>query len=175
MHQMLAPLSDVVSRLIAASSLRSVLALGGAVVLAMLLKILSRRIKTRRGVQATHLLKKPILTDNEREFFDRLCRALPDHHVFPQVSLDALLCVSSGLPYATQTTLRNSFSQKHPDFVICQRGTLEVVAIVELDDKTHKAEKDQKRDAMLVGAGYRVERFQSRAKPDEATIKRALA
>ncbi|MDD3183466.1 MAG: DUF2726 domain-containing protein [Alphaproteobacteria bacterium] len=175
MHQMLASLSDAISRLIAAGSLRPTLALVGAVIVAMLLKTLSRQLKTRRGVQTTRLLKRPILTDNEREFFDRLCRALPDHHVFPQVSLDALLCVSGGQPYAEQTALRNSYSQKHPDFVVCQRGTMEVVAIVELDDKTHKAEKDQKRDAMLTGAGYRIKRFQSRAKPSEAAIKQALA
>jgi very-short-patch-repair endonuclease len=40
-----------------------------------------------------------------------------------------------------------------------------VVAIIELDDRTHSPERDKERDALLETAGYRVLRFQSKQKP----------
>ncbi len=142
----------------------------GAVIVAAILSALSQRRKGSSSYSLANLRQKPILTPNEQEFFGRLHRALPDYLVFPQVSLDALLSVSPNCSRATQVALRNTYSQKHPDFVVCKPETLEVVAIVELDDRTHRIEQDSKRDAMLQAAGYRVERFQSKAKPSEAQI-----
>jgi hypothetical protein len=46
--------------------------------------------RTRR-IDLDRLKPKPLMTDNEREFFHRLERALPDHHVFPQVAFAAFL------------------------------------------------------------------------------------
>jgi len=69
-------------------------------------------------------------------------------------------------------SLRNRFDRKVADYVICARNTFQVVAIIELDDRTHdyKKEKDAERDAMLNAAGYRTERFESKKKPSEAEI-----
>ena len=49
------------------------------------------------------------------------------------------------------------------------------MAVIELDDRTHDADKDSKRDSMLATAGYRVVRWNSNAKPDMAAIRAALA
>lgn len=113
---------------------------------------------------------KAILTNNEKEFFQRLLRALPDYHVFPQVAANALLKVVNSKTGSEYHSTRGRFAQKHVDFVICARDSLEVVAIIELDDRTHNADKDRKRDAMFEQAGYRVIRFQSKRKPSEAEI-----
>jgi len=126
---------------------------------------LSGRLRKKNGPSLADLRPKPILTANEFEFFGRLCRALPDHHVFPQVSLDALIAVSSKASYAARVALRNSYSQKRPDFVICRSETLAVAAIIELDDRTHNTDNDRKRDEIIEAAGYRVVRFWSKAKP----------
>ncbi|NTU76349.1 MAG: DUF2726 domain-containing protein [Alphaproteobacteria bacterium] len=115
------------------------------------------------------------MTANEREFFGRLARALPDYHVFSQVAFNALLDAQKGLVWRDRFQTRNRFDRKVADYVICRRDTFEVLAIVELDDRTHKAEKDQKRDVLLTGAGYRVVRFQSRSKPSEAEIIKTLS
>ena len=47
---------------------------------------------------------------------------------------------------------------------------MKVVAIVELDDRTHSNDKDGKRDAMLEQAGYKVVRWQSKKKPSTQEI-----
>jgi hypothetical protein len=114
---------------------------------------------------------KPILTDNEREFFTRLVNALPQYRVLPQISFGALLVPAvSGKDY---NATRATFSQKIADFVVCD-AAMQVIAIVELDDRTHNAEKDARRDAMLEDAGYSVVRFPSRHKPDSMKIRQVF-
>jgi very-short-patch-repair endonuclease len=45
------------------------------------------------------------------------------------------------------------FSQKIVDFVAQRRSDGSIVAIIELDDRTHGSEKDAPRDEMLKSAG----------------------
>ena len=80
--------------------------------------------------------------------FQRLQRALPQHYVFPQVCLGALMDVATDQQ-------RMKFAMKIADFVICQPD-MSVVCIIEIDDQTHKPlkEKDMARDAMTRAAGH---------------------
>lgn len=112
----------------------------------------------------------PILTGNEREFFYRLARALPDHHIFPQVSFGAILQPAYTKIREKYFTSLCRFNQKRADFVICAPGSLKVMAVIELDDSSHDTEKDGKRDEILTQAGYRIIRFQSRLRPSETEI-----
>ena len=112
---------------------------------------------------------KPLLTENEKEFI----QALPDYHVFPQVALGALLQPNVKGNNRKYYSVRGTFAQKIADFVICDKE-LNVVAIVELDDKTHNSDKDAKRDAMLEQAGYRVVRWNSRKKPTVREISEKI-
>ncbi|SDE95664.1 Protein of unknown function [Variovorax sp. CF079] len=93
------------------------------------------------------------LTRNEQSMYFRLQGALPDLIVLSQVSFGALLSARS-------TAVRNTFDRKRADFVICEKS-FKVVAIVELDDSSHdgKRARDDKRDAQLKNAGYRVLRY----------------
>lgn len=114
---------------------------------------------------------KDLLTDNEKEFFFRLKRALPGYEVFSQVSMGAILNPNADRNARRYHQIRGTFAQKIVDFLICDGKTLNVIAIVELDDRTHNVERDQKRDAMLQSAGYRVIRWNSRKKPSEDEIR----
>lgn len=107
---------------------------------------------------------KQLLTSNEQEFFQRLTEALPNHHIFPQVSLGALLQPNVKGDNRKYYSVRGTFAQKIADFVVCDKE-MKVVAIVELDDKTHNIDKDNKRDAMLEQASYTVVRWHSKKKP----------
>jgi Protein of unknown function (DUF2726) len=118
----------------------------------------------------TRLRRKRLLTANEVEFFHRLQRALPGFHVFPQVSFGALLTDDGQLSRNAQWAVRAKFDRKIADFVICERGTLRVVAVVELDDRTHDAQADRQRDAITKAVGYQTIRYQSRQKPSESEI-----
>ncbi|WP_299004105.1 DUF2726 domain-containing protein [uncultured Shewanella sp.] len=43
----------------------------------------------------------------------------------------------------------NKISSKHFDFVLCDKQTLKVIAVIELDDKSHQRKKVQARDKLV--------------------------
>lgn len=118
---------------------------------------------------------KPLLSPNELEFLGRLEAAVPELRICPQVAMGSIL--DPGIPRSegkAYMRLRGMFAQKFVDFVAQDRKSGAIVAIIELDDRTHKADKDAKRDAMLASAGYKTVRWQSKAKPDAAAIRAEL-
>lgn len=134
-------------------------------------------LKIRRnnedGVQK--FKSKPLLTPNELEFLQRLEAAVPELRFCPQVAMGALLQPAvERRDRSAYYSQRGRFAQKIVDYVAQQRDDGAVVAVIELDDRTHNRAKDAERDAMLASAGYRIIRWQSRAKPDAAAIREAL-
>lgn len=132
------------------------------------------------GGKSLRYKSKPLLTANEKEFFLRLKRALPNHIILTQVSMGQVMqpAVSRQTKpnkdkSESYMSIRGTFAQKSIDYVVCNEE-LEIVAIVELDDKTHSSDKDGKRDAMLEEAGYKILRFNSKKKPTEAEIASKL-
>lgn len=114
----------------------------------------------------------PIMTRNELEFFRRLEAAYPNGYVFPQVSMAALMRPASANEKQRLAAFR-AISQKRIDFAIYSRR-MELLCVVELDDRTHNAHNDEIRDRMLATAGIRTIRWDSRKKPDVSEIKRAI-
>lgn len=111
--------------------------------------------------------KKSILTKNEQPMFFRLNESLPECIVLAQVSFSALI-TSKG--YAE----RARFNRKMADFVVCNKA-FEVIAVVELDDSSHKGneEKDEARDGLLKQAGVAVLRYKT--VPNIDTVKADFA
>ena len=130
---------------------------------------------SRGADEAAKFKAKTMLTANELEFLARLEAAVPELRFCPQAAMGALLepAVSrkDGKAYFR---LRGMFAQKIVDFVAQRRQDGSIMAIIELDDRTHEGNKDAKRDAMLVSAGYRIVRWNSKAKPDAAGIRSEL-
>ncbi|WP_086966712.1 DUF2726 domain-containing protein [Caballeronia glebae] len=137
-----------------------------AVLVALLLAIVSKAVASKPKYKAV-----PLLTPNEKEFFGRLRRALPEACIFPQVAMSAII-----QPCATgkqrMVDLRR-ISQKRVDFAVYDKS-LTLLAVIELDDRTHDAARDAVRDAYLTSAGIRTIRFESKAKPDEQRIRATL-
>ena len=63
--------------------------------------------------------------------------------------------------------LRDMFAPQIADFVEPDRKSGAVVAIIELGDRHNDSGKNAKRDLMHGGVGYRVVRWDSKAKPDK--------
>ena len=128
-------------------------------------------------MKQTAIVSKAVMTPNEKEFFDRLKSALPDFEVIPQVAMSALLDVSLPEMHPQYWEMRKRFSQKTVDYVICKKGTMDVVTVVELDDRTHdtKQDKDAARDKMLSDAGIKTVRWDCRAKPRREEIRDRIA
>lgn len=119
--------------------------------------------------------QKALLTPNEFEFLNRLESAAPELRFCPQVAMGALLePAAHRSDRKSYYRMRGMFSQKIVDFVALRRDNGMLVAIIELDDRTHSPSKDAKRDEMLQSAGYRVVRWQSKAKPDGIAIRASL-
>jgi hypothetical protein len=137
------------------------------VLAAVFLSVLAKGAKKKDHAGAYR--QRKLMTDNEQEFFGRLVAALPDHYVFPQVAMTALLEAASSDRKAAHSD-RLKIAQQRTDYVVCTREG-EVVAVVELDDRTHSLAKDALRDSRLEQAGIRTVRFQSRNKPTPAAIR----
>jgi len=115
---------------------------------------------------------KPLLTGNEHEFFGRLCRAHHDGYVFPQVAMSALL-EPQAFTGASRRTAFYRIAQKRVDYVICTRD-LQLLCVVELDDRTHDPRHDRQRAALLGRAGILTLRWDSRSKPTVQQIRDRL-
>ena len=113
-----------------------------------------------------------LMTENERAFFGQLVHALPDHYIFPQVAMGALI-----VPASTNKSIAHAdrlrVAQQRVDFVVCDRAC-HVTVVIELDDRTHQAGKDQRRDERLHQGAIRTVRFQSKNKPQAHAIREAV-
>lgn len=96
---------------------------------------------------------KRIITMNEQPTFMKLKEALPEHIIWAQVAFSAFMTAQG---YAT----RNLFNRKVADFVVLDKS-FNIVAIVELDDSSHKGKEDldAERDALIREAGFKVIRY----------------
>ncbi len=130
-------------------------------------------LRLRRRPPAFRVVRRAFLTPNEQDFLVRLEEAFPEYRVMAQVSMGALMnpAVKGGTP--GYLSIRARFAQKVVDFVLLD-GSLEVVALVELDDRTHRVDRDATRDAMTAAAGYVTLRYQSRDKPQPPQIREDL-
>ena len=114
---------------------------------------------------------RALMTPNEIEFFGRLRGALPEHHIFPQVAMSALLDARAKGKAGYADFLR--IAQKRIDYGIFT-SDFQLVAIVELDDRSHSRVKDQQRDGFVASAGIRTVRFQSSRRPNREQIRQAV-
>jgi len=141
----------------------------GALLALLFLSAFAVMMRTRKP-WLSRIQAKPLLTANETEFFHRLQRALPACQVFPQVAFAAFLTDDGQLSAKARWSMRGKFDRKIADFVICERGSLKLVALIELDDRTHNTSADRQRDAITKAAGYQTFRFESKQKPSENEI-----
>jgi Protein of unknown function (DUF2726) len=100
-----------------------------------------------------------IMRYGEQRFFRRLSEALPEYHIFPQVSFNVLITHAPHIYGTYINSVRQKFHHKFVDFVVCERATMKVFAVVEYDGSGHNNKNDAYRDEMLQSVGYRVERF----------------
>ena len=136
--------------------------------LAVVVAVATRKANTVTGSYRA----RKLMSENELEFFGRLTKAVPEYFVFPQVAMSAILQANS----TDRKTAYRDFlriAQQRVDYLVCKTDG-NIVAVVELDDKTHKAAKDKGRDERLRQAGLRTLRFESRSKPAVDVLRAAL-
>ena len=141
--------------------------------LGVLLVIRALRLATpSRGSRGSFgVRRKTFMTPPERRMVALLEEALPEVRIHAQVAMGALLDPVASLKGPDRMRVRARFSQKIVDFVAEDRESGEIVALIELDDRTHLPARDQKRDAMTQEAGYRPVRFHRDQWPTQRDVR----
>ena len=131
-----------------------------------------RKEAVKDGKQAPFGVRaKTFMTPPERKMADLLDLSLPGFRIHAQVAMGAILDARAHVKGADRLRIRGRFSQKIVDFVVESRSTGEIIALVELDDRTHVPARDQQRDAMTIEAGYRTVRFHRDSWPTTALVR----
>ena len=116
----------------------------------------------------------PLLTRVEAEMLDHLEALFPDVRVHAQVAMSALIAPAKGLSDRQRLWMHRRYGQKVIDFVLQDRRTGDVRALVELDDRSHNFWKDRERDKITAAGGYRTVRLSGRAQPTRSSVAAAV-
>ena len=118
--------------------------------------------------------KKQLLTKPEQVLYFKIVEALPEYLIFAQVQLSQILGVEKGNSYSEWY---NRINRMSVDFVVCNKAA-EIVALIELDDSSHekedRKEADRKKDKACKDAGIRIIRWNVKAIPDKAEIRKTV-
>jgi hypothetical protein len=119
--------------------------------------------------------RKQFLTRVEQETLRHLETAFPQFRVHCQVSMGALLSPERWLGRNDALWTHRLYSQKIVDYVLQDRRTGEVIALVELDDATHRHRRDHARDVLTDTAGYRTIRLAALRRPTLASVRETVS
>jgi hypothetical protein len=125
------------------------------VVLAVLAIVILVVLQKSTGNGDLPVTARPLMSARERKALEAIKACMPHCRVHAQVAMGALVNVRPGVDRKRRAAVRNIFSQKIVDFVLEERSSGRVLAIVEVDDRTHRADKDAERDRITRAAGYR--------------------
>ncbi len=121
-----------------------IIGLASCFVLLILLKIFYK--KSNRVYYHT----KALFTPAERSFFGVLSQAMSNQYlIFGKVRIADVLGIKKASNNSVKQTAFNKIASKHFDYVLCTKDTLSVVAVIELDDKSHLEEKIIHRDSFV--------------------------
>jgi hypothetical protein len=118
-----------------------------------------------RGI-LSHLRAKPIMSEAERQLFRKLHITLGSQYsVCPQLAFSAFITDDNWLRGRFRWKVRALFNTKRADFGIYDWHKNRVVALVELDDRSHeeRGAEDRQRDAIALAAGIRTYRLRAGA------------
>ena len=141
------------------------------IVVALLIVGKAAKGSKNNATKCYEYFKKNPLTENEQTMYWRLIRALPDHVILAQVGLSR--CVGT----KTQPAF-NTIAKKSVDFVICNKAS-QIIAAIEIDDKSHSSKSRQKadetKDKALKAAGIEILRWPANPLPNEGEIRARFA
>lgn len=115
--------------------------------------------------------KKTVLTGRERDLYFRLCQALPECHVCPQVAASALI-EPAGMGKVRQRAI-SALGGKRVGYAVFDQD-MDLLAVVELAHRSRPARIERAREACFASAGIRTVRFQAKRLPSEGKIRASI-
>lgn len=123
------------------------------IVLFVLLIIVSTLLKAPATKSYNYRQSGKLFSPAERSFLGVIDQAISDkYRVFGKVRVADVITPEKGMKRKNWQIAFNKISAKHFDYVLCSKDKLEVIAVIELDDKSHNSKKAQKRDSLLENA-----------------------
>ncbi len=121
----------------------------------------------------------PLFSKAEHSFYFILKQSIPDQlELFAKVRIADILAPEKNLSQKRWKAAFYQVSSKHFDYVLCDKKTLSVVAVIELDDSSHRQSKTQKRDAFVenacLSADLKLLRFKCERHYDIEAIREAI-
>jgi predicted secreted protein len=151
--------------------------IGFALILVLLMISLVLLVKgLKKDQRAYPLQPKSLMTAYEFGFYQRLrkaCQRIGGLHIYPQVAMGAIIEVDRNVDQSRRRAIRNIFDRKIIDFVIANDEG-RILVLIELDDRTHVAENDRKRDEITSSAGYKTLRIRGKSAQNVVEIQRML-
>src|SRR5271154_4177996 len=138
------------------------------IVLVIVGKVFSSRLVTAPEPNAKIYEAVPsLLTPAERSFFGVLQQSLAsDYQIFAKVRLADIVRPVRNPSRSGWQSAFNRTSGKHVDFLLCDLERLNVVGVIELDDRTHerfeRGLRDSLVDSALADAGIPILRISTR-------------
>jgi Protein of unknown function (DUF2726) len=115
---------------------------------------------------------RDLLSRREKTLYQTLVVLYPDHRLLVQVALSQLINIDRNHPQSE--SIRARYKQLVADFVLC-RSDLSVVAVIELDDRTHAWPKrkaaDARKNRALADARIRLVRIPAGRLPSPDTLR----
>lgn len=91
-----------------------------------------------------------ILTQGELAFYDVLENQVGGRAtIFSKVRIADILKADAALDKKQKHRLFRKISQKHFDFILCEKGSLRPLCVLELNDKSHKRKDRMERDTFV--------------------------
>jgi hypothetical protein len=113
-----------------------------------------------------------LLSERENQFYHHLIALYPNHQIFVQVALSQLINIDRNHPECD--SIRARYKQLVADFVLCERD-LRVIAVIELDDRSHeradRQDADARKNKALADAGIRLVRVPAGTLPSEDALR----
>ncbi|NLP25930.1 MAG: DUF2726 domain-containing protein [Clostridiales bacterium] len=102
-------------------------------------------------------VKKTLLSKNELRFYEKLRQITKkyDVHILSKIRMADIVEVKKGLKREEWSKYFNKIKSKHVDFALAEPDTLEILVLIELDDKSH-AQKDRIERDIFVDKVYSV-------------------
>jgi hypothetical protein len=95
----------------------------------------------------------PLLTPAERSFFGVLQQATAaEYQIFAKVRLADIVKPVRNPSRSGWQSAFNRITGKHVDFVLCNLSNMAIVAVIELDDRTHERFERSTRDGLVDSA-----------------------
>jgi len=150
------------------------------IVVIILVVVLAAFIKSPKGKGYNYRQKGTLFTAAERSFLGVLDQAVSDNYrVFGKVRVADIINPAKGMDRKSWQIAFNKISSKHFDYVLCSKDKLEVIAVIELDDKSHNTKKAIKRDAVLESAckssDLKLIRFQAKSGYQVQVVREKIA